>query len=502
MYDELISENITLTKSIEDNISLFERVFSNDELLIVRKFQNKYLTAAKCCVIYFEEMVKSELINENIIRPTLSNDLSNGISTENLLEELEYKVLMANNITRENKVKLLVNSIIEGNTVFLLDGFDKALVINSKNIQTRAVTEPESSKVVRGPREGFTENINLNISLIRRKIKNSDLKFKFKVIGKRTQTQICICYLQGIALEEILSELENRLNQIDIDGILDSGYIQELIKDAPFSPFETVGYSERPDVIAGKLLEGRIAILVDGSPVVLTIPYIFLEASQSNEDYYNNYIFSSINRLIRATAIIMSIAIPSLYLAVTTYHQELLPTPLLLSIVAGRQNVPFPTILSLIIMLSIFDLLREASVRMPTHISQAINIVGTLVLGQALVEAKLVSSIIIIITALTGILSLLNIEMIGATIVFRIFLLIATSVLGVYGFIFSFILILIHLMNIRSFGIPYMLNMSKFKNHNFQDVWIRAPWWEMTLRTRMVSIKNLVRQSTRRNKGK
>lgn len=498
MNDTSDKNTAALTKSLEDNILLFNTIFSCDELLVIRRLQNKYLEAAKCCVIYFEEMTKSQTLNESIIQPVLESNLSQNICSGNLLEEIQNKVIEASKITMTGDMDLIIRSVISGDTVFLLEGYEKALVINSKGFQTRAVEEPSSSRVVRGPREGFTEAIKLNISLIRRKIRNPDLKFQFKEIGEKTRTRTCICYIEGVAAEEILKELEKRLDQIDIDGIIDSGYIQELIRDAPFSPFETVGHTERPDIVASRLLEGRIALLVDGSPFVLTVPFIMAEASQANEDYYNNYIFASFNRFMRTSAAILSISIPSLYMAVVTFHQEMLPTPLLLSVTQGRQGVPFPTVISLIIMLLIFDLLREASIRMPAPIGQAINIVGTLILGQALSEAKLVSPHIIIITALSGILSLMNMDLLGATITLRTILIIATSILGIYGFLFGFITILIHLMGIRSFGVPYMLGLSTVRNHNSQDIWIRAPWWEMTMRPKIIAARNLVRQSAKK----
>jgi spore germination protein KA len=491
-----------LTKSLEQNTDLFAGIYSNDPMLIVRRFQNKFMPAAKCAVIYFDDMVNGETINKNIIQPILDNNLEQGIDTVNLLEELQAKVLVSGNVKMTDIVNLITDSVNYGDTVFLLEGYEKALLIDTKGWQTRTVGEPENSKVIRGPREGFTESIRVNISLLRRKINSPDLKFKFREIGERTHTKACICYIEGLALEDVIKELERRLNEIKIDGILDSGYVQELIRDAPFSPFETVGYSERPDVIAAKLLEGRIAIFVDGSPFVLTVPYIIAEATQVSEDYYNNFIFSSFNRFMRITATLLSVSIPSLYLAVVTYHQEMLPTPLLLSIYSGRRGVPFPTVLSLIIMLLLFDLLRESGSRIPAPIGQTINIVGTLIIGQSAVEAKLVSAHVIILTAVSGILSLLNMQLLGATIVVRLYLLVSTSILGVYGFLFGMIIVIIHLMNIRSFGVPYLMNLSSVKNHKFQDVWIRAPWWEMTFRPTIIGVKNLVRQSTKKRRRK
>lgn len=493
-------QTINLNKSIVNNILLFKNIFKDDDTLIIREFENKCLKSAQCCIIYLDGMVNTESINMNILQPVLGSDLSNDIASDNLLEELKKKVIVSNNVILETEINKMVSSIILGDTLFLLEGYDKALIISSKNWKTRPISEPDSSRVVRGPREGFTESIMENLSLVRRKIRNPDLKFKFKEIGERTHTRTCICYIEGLALEGILSELEQRLGEITIDGIIDSGYIQELIKDAPYSPFETVGSSERPDVIAAKLLEGRIALFVDGSPFVLTVPYLVVENFQASEDYYNNYIFATMNRLIRGFTAVTSITIPALFLSVVTYHQEMLPTPLLLSISASRQGVPVPTSVSLFLMLFVFDVLREVGTRMPSPIGQAVNIVGTLVLGQAAVEARLVSAPVVIITALTGIETLINMNFIGATIIFRNFLLLGASFLGVYGFFMCFIVLYLHLMSIRSFGVPYMMSVTKAKNHEGQDAWIRAPWWTMTLRPKIVGTKNLVRQSPRKGK--
>jgi spore germination protein KA len=495
-------ENKVLDKSLNNNISLFNDIFKNDETLIIREFENKGLKAAKCCIIYLDGMVNTEVVNENIIQPVLCSDLSEDIESDNLLEELKNKVIISNNVTLETEIKKIVSSVIYGDTLFLLEGYEKALVISSKGWQSRPITEPDSSRVVRGPREGFTESIMVNLSLVRRKIKDPDLKFKFKEIGERTHTKTCICYIEGLALEGILSELTQRLNKIEIDGIIDSGYIQELIKDAPFSPFETVGSSERPDVIAAKLLEGRIALFVDGSPFVLTVPYLVVENFQANEDYYNNYIFGSMNRFMRGFSAVVSITIPAIYLSAVTFHQEMLPTDLLLSLSAARQNVPIPTSLSLFLMLFIFDIIREAGTRMPAPIGQAISIVGTLVLGQAAVEARLVSAPVIIVTALTGIMKVMNINFLSATIIFRSFLLLGASFLGIYGFFICFIILYLHMMSIRSFGVPYMMNITRAKDHDGQDAWIRAPWWSMTLRPKIISAKNLVRQSSKKAKEK
>lgn len=487
-----------LRKSLEENVAQIRGIFSDDELLITRYFQNKYQKKAKCCVLYFEGMVNVEIINEHIIESVLKENLSEDLSGNNLLEELQHKVLAASCISVEKKIENIVSSVICGNTIFLMEGYDKALVIRTKGWQTREILEPESERAIRGPREGLTESLVTNLSLIRRIIKSPELKMEFRQVGQKTHTRVCVCYIQDIVSNDLVNEVNRRLDDINIDAVLDSGYIQELIRDAPFSPFDTVGYSARPDTIASKILEGRVAIVVEGSPEVLTVPFILAENIQSSEDYYTNFIVASFNRFVRGMATIFAISVPAIYLALVTYHQEMLPTPVLLSISASRQGVPFPTAISFFVMLLIFDVLREAGARMPLVTGQAVNIVGALVLGQAAVEANLVSAPIVVVTALSGILTLMNMKLLAAMVFFRFFLLFNAAILGIYGFIFGFMLIILHLASIRSFGVPYLMGVTTALDHKGQDIWVRAPWWTMTLRPKLMAAKNAVRQTAKK----
>ena len=499
--DRKETEKPELDQELNKNLLLFHDIFKGDETIVYREFRNKHSEASRCCIIYADGMVKPEIVNENIAQ-LLNYDFSERINKKELFEEYKAKVITSNNVSVETDLQKIIRAVLYGDTAFLLDGSDKVLLIETKGWKTRQVSEPESEKVIRGPREGFTESIMDNIALVRRKIINPALKFKFSTIGEQTQTKICICYIEGIAKDSVIKELERRLGDIIIDAVLDSGYIQELIKDAPFSPFETVGSSERPDNTAAKLLEGRVALFVDGSPFVLTVPFVCAENIQSNEDYYNNYIISSINRLLRGITAIMTTVIPAIYLSIVTYHQEMLPTPLLLSVAAARHDVPFPTALSLFLMLIVFDVIREATTRMPTNISQAVSIIGTIVLGQAAVEARLVGAPVLIITAITGITTLMNTSFIGVFVVYRYFMLIGAAFFGIYGTLICFFVLYLHINSIRSFGVPYFLSATKVKNHDGQDVWIRAPWWTMTLRPKIIGAKNLVRQRQNPNKVK
>lgn len=483
-----MKQNKSLTKNLHINIQTIKSMFINDTTLKIRTFHSEALGFIEGCIIYLDGMVDNKLISENVIRPFLNpHFLINNDS--NILKIFKNQIITSNELQECSSIDSLVNSLLEGDTLFLLDNYESGLIIGSKNWQTRAITEPTSEKVLRGPREGFTESIIINLSLIRRKIKSPNLKFQFREIGKETNTRICICHIEGIASDKILNELIKRLDSISINSVLDSQYIQEMIDDIPISPFETLNSTERPDAVAGKLLEGRIAVIVDGSPFVLTLPFLFIEYFQVDEDYYNNFMFMSFNRLLRILGFILSISIPAVYLSFVTYNQEMIPTPLLISISAARLGVPFPTAVESFFMLIVFEILREAGGRIPSNMGQAVSIVGALVLGQAAVEARIVSAPMVIVVALTGICGLLNIKMKASSIFLRFFYLILASLFGMYGYIIGLIATLIYLMSIYSFGIPYMSKVGSIKLQNIRDSIIRAPWWYMGLKQYIIESK-------------
>ncbi|MBC8061041.1 MAG: spore germination protein [Clostridiaceae bacterium] len=490
----------TISTSLQTNIDHLKQLFKDDDTIIFRDFENAENQKIKCFIVYLDAMVKTDSINEFIIKPIVEGRIR--ATASDLLNILIKRVLLNCDLEILPDNVRLAEYLINGYTLLFIENITSAIAINTKGWKVRGIEEPPSETIVRGPREGFTEALNVNISLLRRRLKTPDLTFKFKELGSKTKTKICISYINGIAQESIIAELEKRLNMINIDGVLDSGYIEELIKDAPHLPFRTIGTSERPDVIAGKLLEGRIAVLCDGSPVILTLPYIFMEAFQSPEDYYNNYMFSSLNRLLRWFGYLLTTTTPSIYTALVTFHQELIPTQLLLSIAEARQGVPFPTIVEALGMLTVFEILREAGLRMPKPIGQAVSIVGALVLGDAAVNARLVSAPMVIITALTGISSFLIPQNISIIVV-RLTLLLLSAFMGLYGYMYGIIGLTISLMTVRSFGIPYMLYVGTgtINFDSIKDTAIRAPLWFMTTRPKFIG-KDSQRQSGELTKEK
>ncbi len=484
----------TLNKSLEHNIATIKELFKDDDTLVFRRFENEINNDIKCCIVFTDGMISSSMLNDNIIKPIL---ICKTIQSKtNILDDIMNRVLSSNNVKKIFQVNDIIDSLVRGDTILCVDGSLDALAIDSKGWQTRSISEPEAERVMRGSREGFTESLFMNLSMLRRKLATNNLKFKMRVIGKQTRTKICLCYIEGIADKKILDELNKRLDKINIDGITGSGTIVEFIRDFPFSPFKTIGGTERPDVVAGKLLEGRIAIFMDGNPFILTLPFVFIEYFQSSEDYYMNFYYASTNRLLRILSFIITISIPALYIALTTFHQELIPSAFVKSIAAARQGVPFPTVIEMVLLLLTFELLRETGTRMPSFSGTAISVVGGLVLGSAAVDARIVSAPVVIVVALTAVTGLTTPKLKGPIITIRLALIILSTIIGFYGYLFGITAILIHLFQMRSYGVPYMLNLTNLKPDDMKDSIIRVPWTFLRFRSKLITPNNLVRNNS------
>ena len=441
-------------------------------------------------VAYMEGLSDKTIINDDILRPLMYKETKEMLEKfkhkTNLLDILVKKVLHTANLSTTSNFDDCVNDILSGNTVVFVGGLTDAIVIGTKEWNDRAIDEPDTESLIRGPREGFTESIRSNTALIRRKVKNANLKFEEITLGEQTNTTVSIAYIKGIVNTDVLETVKRRLNNIKTDAILESGYIEEFIEDGPLSLFPTIGNSERPDKVASKLLEGRVAILTDGTPFVLTVPFLFVESLQAAEDYYSRSFFTALIRLLRIFGLFIATLLPALYVATLSFHLSVVPFQLLISIAAGREGVPFDPFTESLVMLSAFEILREAGVRMPKPVGQVISIVGALILGQAAVDAGVVSNIMVIVIALTAISSFLVAPMHGAVPILRIIFLFSANILGYLGIQFVLITLLIHLCSLRSFGIPYLAPFAPLEGADLKDSLIRMPLW--TLFTRPKSL--------------
>ncbi|MCY6369060.1 spore germination protein [Clostridium ganghwense] len=472
-----------ITGNLIEDTKYFKDIFKDDDNTIFRLFRNKN-SSINCCIIFENHIVDKEMINENIIQPIMKSYLYKD--TDNKIDFLMNKVVINCDVRISCDEEEIINSMLYGDTIIFCDGSYGAMIANTKDWKVRNIKEPEGESVVRGSREGFNESIDTNISLIRRKINSPELKFKYKEVGKITKTKICICYIDNLVSKQILEDLNSRLDKIKIDGILESGYIEEKIKDHPHSIFHTIGNTERPDVVAAKLLEGRIALICDGTPSVLTIPFIFTEYFQSSEDYNNNFVYGSFNRILRISGFILATSVPAVYVALVTFHQELIPRELLLSIASSRKGVPFPTIIEAILMITVFEILREAGTRLPKNIGQAISIVGALVLGEAAVSAGFVSAPMVIVVSITAISKFSVPKMAVVIMVIKNIFLLLAGFLGLYGYIYGMIGLSLYLFSMKSFGVEYMLKVGSINKEDLKDLGIRVPWEFMKNKSKFI----------------
>ena len=486
-------DGLTVEQSLDKNIATLRNLFADVDVLVVRTIENDEDTNLKFCIVYLEGMVDDIVVNDNIVKPLMitKQTQNNEISAEMLI----HHVVSVNDARKMTQFSDIVESITCGYTILFADGQQEAVTLSTQGFETRSVTEPENEKIINGPREGFTENAIKNLSMIVRKLHTNELKIKYLTMGEISKTRVCVCYIDSVVNKGILQELYKRLNNIKMDAVLETNYLVEQIADDPLSLFRSSGVTERPDVVAGKLLEGRIAVFVDGSPMVMTVPYLFIENFQSSEDYYLSFYYTSFTRLLRIIGFFLTITVAGFYIAVVAYDQEMLPTPLLISIAAERANVPLPAAVEAFIMLLVFDLLRETGVRMPTGIGQTLSIVGALVIGQAAVDAKLVAAPMIIVVGVTGITSLLVPKLESSAIYLRFFLLIISTSFGLFGFILGVSSLLIYVLNLTSMGIPQFTTLDSLKYQELKDVAIRGPWKDMVTRSLKLT-KNWKRKKT------
>jgi spore germination protein KA len=485
-----------LSSSLEENVANLRNLFADVEILRVKYVDNTHNKGFRCCLLYCDGMVDTVLVSENLIKPLM---LSRAIPEGDVLDALMNQVVQLGEGSRSKKLLEVAEGIAYGDTVLFVEGENRAILFSTKGFKTRSITEPDNEKNLYGPREGFTESLMVNLSMVRRKVLSPDLKIKFFTLGRRTRTKGCLCYMEGIVNRAVLDELTRRLEGIDMDAVLDTNYLSEQIRDARWSPFRPVGDTERPDTTVAKIMEGRVAVFLDGTPMVLTVPYLFIENFQSSEDYYLNYYFSTFSRWLRMMGFFLTITIPGIYIAVVAFHHEVLPFQLFVNIAAERVGVPLPAAVEAFVMIIMFDILKEAGARMPSNVGQALSIVGALVIGQAAVEAKLVASPMIIVVALTGITSMLVPRLNAPAIYIRLGLLTLASAFGFFGLLVGLSCLLIHIINLRSFGVPEIRLTGELRGQDMKDTFIRAPWWQMIRRPGFADDKTRMEQGEERN---
>lgn len=494
---QVTEQQTLLSSDLDENLEVLRSMYQDCFDVVFRTFLISGQT--KAILVYIEGLSNIEEIDKHVLAPLMSETEGKDRSPREMLE----KKVHLSKIKDVRTFADCIENISGGHPVLFVQQEACGLALGLAKWEKRSIEEPQAESVVRGPREGFVETLGVNTSLLRRKIKSPALKMQSMKIGRYTDTSVVIAYIEGLADQTLIEEVKNRLQRIDIDSVLESGYIEELIEDNPYSPFPQLVNTERPDAAAANLLEGRVVILVDGTPFVLIAPISFFSLLQSPEDYYQRFLISSVIRLLRFAFMMFSLVLPSLYVAVLTYHQEMVPTALLISAASSRETVPFPALVEALMMEITFEALREAGVRLPKQVGAAVSIVGALVIGQAAVQAGLVSAPMVIVVAITGISSFMvpHYTQGIALRMLRFPIMFLAGLMGLLGIMLGGITIVVHLCTLRSFGVPYLQPVAPMKGRDLQDALIRAPWWTMDTRPRLTGEFNRYRQASGQKPG-
>ncbi len=481
--------------SLSENLNIIKQKTGSSSDIVIREIKMGMDSAIKTAIVYVDGIVDNQSIQEYLLQSMMKDDHKEEINQHNAIDLLSKDIMTIGNISSVTNLEDLFASLMAGDTLILVDGVNQVLSASTKGGEKRSISESTTQMVVRGPKAAFTESLGTNTAMVRRIIKTPDLWMESLKVGRVTKTDVTFMYIYGIANDKVVKEIRQRLKRIDIDSILESGYIEQLIEDQTFTPFPTMYNTERPDVVAGNLLEGRIAIFVDGTPFVLIAPALFMQFFQSAEDYYARFDIATSIRLLRIFMFMISLIAPATYVAVTTFHQEMVPTTLIVAIAAQREAVPFPAFVEALLMELTFEILREAGIRLPKAIGSAVSIVGALVIGQAAVQASIVSPAMVIIVSITAIASFAtpSFDMAISARLIRFLFMIGAASFGFYGIILCLLMMVVHLCSLRSFGVPYMAPFAPFIPVNNGDTIVRLPWWTLRQRPRLITA-NTVRE--------
>ena len=445
-------------------------------------------------MFYIESLVDKTLFSASILSP-LQNLIKSekNIKKNNLFNKIKSEVLSLFSIEECKGVNEILKNILSGSVVLIIG--EKAMNIPIFGVQKRGIEEPPTSKVIKGPREGFVEDIYTNLGLIRKRLKTPNLGIIDIVVGKQTNTNISVIYLKGIAREDILNRIVEKLESINIDGIIDSYYIESFLEEDRIKFFKRVGSTEKPDILCAKLLEGRIAIIVDGSPIVLTLPFVLFEDLQSSQDYFTIPAMATFARIMRIFGLIFALIAPGVYVALQSYNYRILPINFLISILSSIEGLAIPPLIEILIVLFLFEIITEASLQMPNSLAMALSIIGALALGNTAVDAGIISPPSIVVVAISSVALYIIPDEISENRLLRILFTLLGGIVGLYGIITSFVIIVAYMTSIKSYGVPYFVPYAPDIKNDKKDAFIKQDVQDMVTRPSLFVSKNKTRQS-------
>ncbi len=473
--------------SIKENKKYLKNLLNSNDII----FYDFLKGETKCFAVYVDSIIDKQLLGDLVIRSILDYPYNDA--------ELISKNLANPQCTTETDLEKSADQVINGNALIYIDGESECLLVDLKKFEVRTVSEPPTATVLKGPREGFTESIKTNLSLIRRKLKHRSFKVEYVTAGKYSQTQIALCYIDGVCDKNIVSTLKKSISSLNIDGVCDSSYISNQITANKTSLFKQVGNTEKPDILMAKLLEGRIGIICDGSPIVITVPYLLIEDFQSADDYFKSYYRANMERALRFISIIFAIYLPALFVSAQLFHLQLIPLNFLLTIINSIRGIPLSPSFEMFFTLLIFEMLNEASIRMPKYVGMALSIVGALVVGDTAVRAGIVSTPTIMIMALSGICIYTVPELVDTMSFLRLSFLIIAGACGFYGILLATCFLCIYLCSTENFGVPILAPYAPLIKNDLKDTFYMTYIHRMDKRPFSLRIKNITR---RKNKFK
>lgn len=477
--------------SLKKNISLIQKEMGYSNELIVKEISTQ---KNSCAILYLLGICDTEALSKFVVSPILESNIS-------LTPQTAISKIPICEVEEEKELNKIISALIKGKGILLFENYKEVLILGIDKFKERTPSEPPTSTVLKGPREGFVENLKTNLSILRKILATPKLKTSSTEVGKYTNTTITIVYIDGVADNKVVNEVKKKISAIDIDGVIDSYYITQYLEERKESMFKQVGNSEKPDIIAAKLLEGRVAIMVDGSPMVLTVPFIYLEDIQNSDDYYSSNKRASFIRWIRIASIFISILAPALYIAVILHHYKAIPLKFLITIINTTKGLPLTPFAEILFVLLLFEILYEASLRMPKYLGMALSIVGALILGDTAVKAGLISPPAVMIVAISGLSIYCVPDQAPQLYLLRIIFTFAGGALGIFGITALMIFLLLYLCDFDSYGGAYFAPIAPLVKDDLNDSLMRVNITKMKTRPKSFNrnVKNKVRQGNNNN---
>lgn len=478
-----------ISRILQQNVDFITKEVGNKSPIVVKNFYiGKSSSFLNCAIIYKNALIDKNILDRDVLNPLMLHVDIDLTTDENTPDFICKKYIPMCSTSVEKDINKAIEGIKSGKTVILIDQIQNFIIVDTAGGEYRSIADSINETAVRGPREAFVEKLETNISILRRNIKDKNLVVESFVVGRRSQTSLSVVYIEDIADKDIVNEIIRRINLIDVDYVTDTGMIGQYIEDSTYSIFPQFFTTERPDITEANLMEGRIAILLNGTPYVITVPALLIEFIQGVEDYYTRPLVASFGRFIRFIAIFIIITVPSLYLSVISYNVELIPTNFINPIVQFRKGIALTPFLEILAMELMVEFLREGGLRLPSKIAQTLSIVGGIIIGNTAVQSKIVSPTTLLVIGVTVIATFLipNYQMSLAIRLIRFPMLIFANMAGLLGIVAGWYIILVHLYSLKSFGVPYL----SFNKNDMEDTFIRYPLYTMKKRPEAIPNDN------------